>query len=84
MKSPKGPSNFYTRQAYYDIFKDTQTGIEYTKGEYKLFESTNDHTPLPQLVENMNGRFQMFVIKKGKPISSEDLLREIAVNNIIK
>lgn len=84
LKSLKGPSEFYTRQPYYDVFKDTQTGIEYTKGEYKLFEKVNDPTPLPQLVEDMDGRFQMFVIKRGKPITSEELLKEITVNNILK
>jgi len=68
----------YTRKAA-DIIKHKQTGKEYIRGDFILF----DEKKLPDRIENTD-EYEFIYIKDKSEMELEDYLREIYVQNLFK
>lgn len=82
LKDLKGPVELYT-DMYADIYVDTETGVEYVRGERKLFECGTEQLPYPELIEH-TGKFKLFIKEQSAPWTAADSLREIMVQGMFK
>ena len=84
LKTLKGPVDLYTRKAV-DIIKNIETGQEYVRGEWKLFEKAKNYQPLPPLVEN-DSKFQLINTESSiaSKLTTEDYAKEIFVSTLLK
>lgn len=81
LKSIRGSTDLYTRVCA-DIYVDSETGEDYVRGEYELFECGAEKKPLPELVEN-TGKFKFMYHDKSAQWTAEDSLREIMVQGFL-
>lgn len=82
LKTLKGPVNLYTRKAA-DIIKNIETGQEYVRGEWKLFEKAKNYQPLPPLVEdNPIFRFIDTETSVSTKLTADDYARELFVKSL--
>lgn len=77
LKDLKGPVDLYTRVCA-DFYVNNETGSEYVRGEYKLFECGVEKLPLPELIES-TGKFKFLVKEQSASWTASDSLREIMV-----
>lgn len=77
LKALTGPVDLYTRVCA-DIYVNTETGDEYIRGDYQLFECGTDKIPLPELVES-TGKFKFLLREQSSLWTDSDSLREIMV-----
>ena len=82
LKDLKGPVELYTG-VHADFYVDIETGKEYARGEYKLFECGQDKVPLPELIENV-GTFKFLHRDHSSSWTAADSLKEIMVQGLFK